>query len=171
MLRKLFSIVSITLTFFMLSCKKELPNTGATAAVSMANEWWCELKLDGVDVVDPSGYFSKIFTYNSAANKNELWVDDDRQSTITGDYLWDFKVKATADFSNLTFHADSAVSVVSGYDIKVNITDGKIFPGMGHSKTGNVTDSIYMKVEFEDDPGTMYTIEGHARTRFAEDEY
>lgn len=170
MLRKLFSIVSITLTFFMLSCKKELPDTGATAAVSMANEWWCQLKLDGEDVY--GGYFSKIITYNSASNANELWVDDDKQSTVTGDYLWDFKVKATADFTNLTFHADSAVSVVPGYDIKVNIMDGKVLPGVGHSKSGNITDSIYMKVQFQDDPDSLtYTIEGHARTRFVEDEY
>ncbi len=156
----LFSLVGI---FALNSCQK-LKDPEATAAVSMANEWWAELKLDGENAYGP-GVFAKIGTYNTAANTNEIWVDDDIQG------LWDFKIKATADFTNLTFKADSAVSVVPGYEIKVTISDGKIFPGLGHSKTGNITDSIYMKVEFEDDPGVIYTIEGHARTRFVEDEY
>ena len=36
---------------------------------------------------------------------------------------------------------------------------------------GNVVDSIHMKVEFSDDPGTIYEMNGTARTRFAEDDY
>lgn len=160
MIKRILSL--ILLVSVLNSCKKNLPDVGATSAVSMANEWWAQLKLDGEDVY--GGYYAKIATYNTAANSNEIWVDD-----FHG--LYDFKVKATADFNNLTFSANQAESVIDGYNIKVNITDGKIFPGLGHSKTGNVTDSIYMKVEFEDDPGTIYTIEGHARTRFAEDEY
>ena len=155
-------VIGIALISFS-SCSKK-PDVGGTAAEKMANEWWAELKLDGDNAYGP-GVFAKIATYNTSANTNEIWVDDDIQG------LWDFKVKATADFNNLTFSANQAVSVVPGYEIVVNITDGKIFPNMGHSKTGNVTDSIYMKVEFEDDPGTIYTIEGHARTRFAEDDY
>ena len=143
------------------SCQKE-KDPGATAAVSMANEWWVTLNLDGVDQY---GTHVKIATYNTSANNNEIWVDD-----FDGN-VWDFKVKAQADFTNLTFSANESVSVIPGYDIKVNITDGKIFQNMGLSKTGNVTDSIHMKIEFEDDPGTIYEIQGHARTRFAEDEY
>ena len=168
MYRKIFSVFILSI-FLLTSCKKELPDVENTATVSLANEWWCQLKFDGDDVY--GGYFSKIYTYNTAANTNEIWIDDDLESTISGNYLWDFKVKATADLNNLTFSANQAVSAVPGYDIKVNITDGKVLPGLGHSKSGNVTDSIYMKVEFEDDPGNIYTIEGHARTRFVEDEY
>jgi len=168
MYRNIFPVLILSI-FLLTSCKKELPDVGGTATQSMANEWWAQLKLDGSDVY--GDYHSKIFTYNTSANTNEMWIDDDLESTISGNYLWDFKVKATTDVSNLTFSANQAVSVVPGYDIKVNITDGKIFPGLGHSKSGNVVDSIYMKVEFEDDPGTIYTIEGHARTRFVEDDY
>ena len=156
------NVTGIVLIAFS-SCKKKYPDVGGTAAEKMANEWWAELKLDGDNVYGP-GEFAKIATYNTAANTNEIWVDD-----LHG--LWDFKVKATADFNNLTFSADQAVSVIPNYDIKVNITEGKVLMGAGHSKTGNITDSIYMKVEFEDDPGTIYTIEGHGRTRFAEDDY
>jgi hypothetical protein len=168
-MKKLILIFAIVI-FILSSCQKEKA-PGGTAAVSMANEWWAQLKLDGEDVY--GGFYSKIFTYNTATNSNEIWIDDDLESTISGNFLYDFKVKATADFNTLTFSANQAVSVVPGYNIKVNITDGKVLRGVGHSKTGNITDSIYMKVEFEDDPnpGTIYTIEGHARTRFAEDDY
>ncbi len=148
-MKKLFLILSIG-ACTMISCQKT-KDPGATAAVKLANEWWAELKLDGDNVYGPA-QFSKIATYNTSANTNELWVDD-----MHG--LWDFKVKAAADFNSLTFNASQAVSVIPNYDIKVNITDGKVILNGGHSKSGNITDSIYMKIEFEDDPGTIYTIE------------
>lgn len=155
-------VVAITSLVVYTSCSKK-PDVGETAAVKMANEWWAELKHNGVNVYGP-GQFAKIATYNTSANTNEIWVDD-----MHG--LWDFKVKAAADFNNLTFNANQATSVIPNYNIWVTIADGKVIPNAGHSKTGNVTDSIYMQVEFEDDPGEIYTIEGHARTRFAEDDY
>ena len=145
------------------SCKKNLPDVGGTAAQKMANEWWVQLYQNNVAQY-PATYRGHIATYNTAGNGNELWIDDQAE-------IWDFKVKATADFNNLTFSANNVESVVPGYNIKVKITDGKVLPGAGISKTGNVTDSIYMKIEFEDDPGTVYEIRGHARTRFAEDDY
>lgn len=160
-MKKILVLIVMTLAIFS-SCSKK-PEIKGTAAETMANEWWAELKLDGDNVYGP-GAFAKIATYNTSTNTNEIWVDD-----MHG--LWDFKVKTTADFNALTFSANQAISVISGYEITVNVTDGKIFPDQGHSKTGNLTDSIYMKVEFEDDPGTIYTIEGHARTRFSEDDY
>jgi hypothetical protein len=155
-------ILIFTVGIVVLSSCQKLKDPGATAAVNMANEWWVTLNLDGQDLY---GTHVKIATYNTSANNNEIWVDD-----FDGN-VWDFKVKAQADFSNLTFSANESVSVIPGYEIKVNITDGKIFPGMGLSKSGNVVDSIHMKIEFEDDPGTIYEIQGHARTRFVEDDY
>jgi hypothetical protein len=145
------------------SCSKK-PDTGGTATESMANEWWAELILpDGTTNANGAGYFGHIFTYNSSANTNEIWIEDPNE-------LYNFKVKATADLGALTFSANNVTSVVPGYDIKVTITEGKIIQNGGHSKTGNVTDSIYMKVKFEDDART-FTIRGHARTRFSEDDY
>jgi hypothetical protein len=160
-MKKIIGLIGIAL--IIASCSKK-PDTGGTASESLSNEWWAELKLDGDNVYGP-GAFGHIATYGTAANDNTIWIDD------TFDHLWDFKVKATADFSALTFSANESVSIVDGYDIKVTITDGKVLPGVGHSKTGNKTDSIYMKIEFEDDPGTIYTLEGHGRTRFSEDDY
>ena len=141
MYKRIFT--AFILIFFLASCKKNLPDVGGTATQSIANEWWVTFSQDGNDLY---GTHVKIATYNTAANSNEIWVDD-----YDGN-VWDFKVKAQADLTNLTFSAADAVSVIPGYDIKVNITEGKVFPKMGVSKTGNVTDSIHMKIEFEDDP-------------------
>lgn len=149
-------LAALTLT----SCKKELPEVGGTAAQKVANEWWVTFTQNGTDLYH-LGHF-KISTYNTAANGNEIWIDDLENA-------WAFKVKAQVDYNNLTFSAAQAQNEY--YDIKVDVQEGKVLPGAGRSKTGNVTDSIYMKVKFSDDPGETYTIAGHARTQFAEDEY
>jgi hypothetical protein len=158
-MKKIIVVTIIALVAFA-SCSKK-PDTGGTAAEAMANEWWVTISEEGGPDLIPHQH---IATYNTAANNNEIWVDDQG-------HVWDFKIKANADFNARTFNANEAVSVVPGYDIKVTITEGKMIPGVGRSKTGNVTDSIFMKIEFEDDPGTIYEIKGHARTRFSEDEY
>ncbi len=62
-------------------------------------------------------------------------------------------------------------SDTSAFPKTVHITEGKIFPKLGHSKSGNIADSIHMRIEFSNDPGTMYEINGVERTRFPEDDY
>jgi hypothetical protein len=161
---KKISIFSILITVLAFSSCQKKPDVGGTTAQKMSNEWWVQLFDPSGALVYPSSYYGHIATYNAASNDNQIWVDDQGE-------IWDFKVKATADVNKLTFSANQAVSVIDQYNIKVNITDGKIIENGGHSKTGVLTDSIYMKIEFEDDPGTIYTIRGHARTKFAEDDY
>jgi hypothetical protein len=158
-MKKTLLIAGVALMLFA-SCKKNLPDVGGTAPQKLANEWWVTLTVNGNDIFNLG--HKKLVTYNTAANTNEIWVDD-------YGHLWQFKVKAQANLDSLSFSATNAQNEY--YDIKVNLTNGKVFPGLGRSKTGNVTDSIYMQAEFSDDPGTIYTISGHARTRFAEDDY
>ncbi|HEV8283697.1 MAG TPA: lipid-binding protein [Chitinophagaceae bacterium] len=154
-------IFSGLVIFLFSSCKQELPDVGGTAAEKMANEWWVTLDLPGQPDVFGIGHF-KIATYNTAANNDSIWIDDFENG-------WQVKFKAKADFTNLTFTANKAPNQY--YPITVNLTDGKILLNAGHSKSGNVVDSIHMKVEFSDDPGTIYEMNGGARTRFAEDDY
>lgn len=142
------------------SCKKDLPDVGGTSAQSMANEWWVTFTLNGQDVYSLG--HKKIATYNTASNDNTMWVDDLNN-------LWQFKVKANADFKNLTFSASQAQN--QDYNIKVDIMNGKVLVGKAHSKTGNVTDSIYMQARFSDDSTNVYTISGSARTQWPEDDY
>jgi hypothetical protein len=162
MKRKYLFLIAFTCTI-VYACQKK-PEVGGTTTQSMANEWWVQLFDPSGALVYPASYYGHIATYNTSSNTDEIWVDDQNE-------IWNFKVKAKADLNALTFTANKAVSVVDNYNIKVTITDGKIIPNVGHSKSGVLTDSIYMKIEFEDDPGTIYSLKGHARTRFAEDDY
>lgn len=142
------------------SCKKELPTVGGTSAQSMANEWWVTFTLNGQDVFNLG--HQKITTYNTANNDNNMWVDDLQ-------HLWQFKVKTPADFKNLSFGVSHAQNQY--YNITVDIMNGKVFPLKGHSKTGNVTDSIYFQTRFSDDSTNVYTISGTARTQWPQDDY
>ncbi len=158
-MRKILFALFIVITSFLISCKKTL-NPGETASVKAANGWWVTFKLDGLDVYGLGTFF--INTYNTSANDDSIWVDDLGNS-------WAFKCKTKIDYSNLTF---SSMNVQNQYyNITVNITDGKILPMAGRSKSGNPTDSIYFKANFEDDPSDTYEISGTARTGFIEDDY
>jgi hypothetical protein len=168
-INKLLFLLAIVL--FVAGCTKK-PDIENTTPVKFANEWWVQ--------VDGSNSRSHIKTYNTAANDNTFWIDDFphiSNGAWTGD-VWAFQFKATGDLNNLTFAANQSPSDLSGtvgntlveYKIKVDVTEGKVIPNGGHSKTGVVVDSIYMKIKFSDDPGT-YTLTGHGRTGFFEDEY
>lgn len=157
-MKRIFVIIAGIAMLAVSSCSKK-PDTGGTATEKMANEWYVSL-YDGTSVEVSHGH---IYTYNTAANSNEIWLDDDGN-------VWDFKVKAAADLGALTFNANNYTSKVGSYTVNVTITGGKIIPDAGRSKTGNVTDSIAMTIKFSDDPRT-FTLRGHARTRFAEDDY
>ena len=65
---------------------------------------------------------------------------------------------------------DSITETFEGYHT-MDVLEGKIIADAGHSKTGVVTDSIYIKAVFSDDPGTEYEMVGHRRTGFVEDDY
>ena len=160
-MKKIFLLSGVAVILFS-SCKKNLPEVGKTAAEKMANEWWVTLDdTTGTKDILAIGHF-KIATYNSSANDDSIWIDDFQNG-------WQVKFKAKADYSNLTFATSNAANEY--YPITVNVTDGKILLNAAHSKSGNVVDSIHMKIEFSDDPGTIYEMNGGARTRFAEDDY
>src|SRR6266481_3858954 len=148
-MKKIILIVSV-IVFVFTSCQKA-KDPGATSAVKVANEWWVTLTLNGDDI--GTGHF-KMATYNTSANDNNIWVDD---------YLngWQIKIKVPVDYTNLTFSTMGAQNEY--YNITVNLTDGKILPKLGHSKSGNIADSIHMKLEFSDDPGTIYEMNGVER--------
>jgi len=162
-----FAIASSSIVF--ISCQKK-PDIENTASVKMANEWWVTLDQGAQKDLFGIGHF-KIATYNTSANDNTMWVDDFKNG-------WGFKSKVKADYNALTFDAASGSdnlyynpSSPGSFPVNVKITNGKVLINAGHSKSGNITDSIYFNIEFADDPGTIYTMTGTARTRFTEDEY
>lgn len=159
-MKKITLVLAIVVLIFSLNSCQKVKDAGATSAVKVANEWWVTLTLNGDDIYG-IGHF-KIATYNTAANDGTIWIDDYGNG-------WNVKFKSQVDYKTLTFSANNAQNEY--YNITVNQTDGKILPKAGHSKSGNVADSIHMKVEFSDDPGTFYEMNGVERTRFPEDDY
>lgn len=153
--------MSLVVFTLLSSCSKNLPDIGGTVAKKIANEWFVTLDVGNTKDVYGLGHF-KMATYNTAANKDSIWIDDFENG-------WQVKFKAGADFDKLTFSAVNSQNEY--YPITVSVTEGKILPLMGHSRSGNVVDSIHMKIEFSDDPGTIYQLNGTARTSFIEDEY
>jgi hypothetical protein len=158
-MRKTLLATFIILSIFTFSCEKDV-KPGETAAVNAANGWWVNFTLDGADVYGLGTFF--LNTYNTSANDDSLWIDDLGNS-------WQFKVKSKIDYNTLSFTSNNAQNQY--YNITVNITDGKILPKAGRSKSGNPTDSIYFKANFSDDPSTTYVISGTARTGLIEDDY
>jgi hypothetical protein len=158
-MRKIILAIFILLGCICFSCKKDF-KPGETSGVKAANGWWVTFTLDGADIYNLGTFF--ISTYNTSANDDSLWVDDLEHS-------WQFKVKAKVDYSSLTFSTTNAQNEY--YNITVNLSEGKILPKAGRSKSGNPTDSLYFKANFSDDPSNTYVISGTARTGFIEDDY
>lgn len=141
------------------SCTKK-PDVEYTSTVNMSGEWFTQLYAGGSAVLP----VHKIATYNTSdPNSNQVWVDDLGQ--------WAFKSKFDVDYSNLLFKAMAAAPNLEIPNETVRVIEGKILKGAGVSKSGNSVDSIYLRLEFSDDPGTEYEIKGHQRTGFFEDEY
>jgi hypothetical protein len=51
------------------------------------------------------------------------------------------------------------------------VKEGKIIKSGAKSKSGRTVDSIYLKYAFKSAPSVDYTLKGHERTGFTEDEY
>jgi hypothetical protein len=159
-MKRIFSLSAIFI-LFSISCTKKLEDPGATGTVSMSNEWWVTLSTGGTDLLGTHVLFA---TYNTSQNQpDSIWLDDLQNG-------YQFKCKVLADPKNLSFSVDSAQNEYN--DIHVKISNGKIIPNGGISKTtGTVVDSIYMEAKFTDDPVNTYIISGVARSRWAQDDY
>ncbi|MBF4465747.1 lipid-binding protein [Flavobacterium sp. LC2016-12] len=145
---------------------------GGTSVKAMSGDWFVQMSVNGVVVVD----YSLLSTYNTAANDGkDMWIEDHGN-------LWDFKVKSPVTISSLSFAGNDLASsivhdlastpnVIETYDVNVNITEGKVTKNGATSTGGHTVDGISFKAEFSDDPGTIYEIKGYKRTGFIEDEH
>ncbi|HMH23288.1 MAG TPA: lipid-binding protein [Puia sp.] len=161
-MKKIFFLFFFTAVIVVSSCKKAF-DPGTTKAHKIANGWYVTLTYNGDDIYSLGTFF--LDTYNTAASGDSIWVDDLQHS-------WIFKCKAAASFSSQTFTATHASNNYNGDSSYVNILNGKILAGAGTTKGGNKSDSIYMQINFSDDPDKLnYVISGTARTGFIEDDY
>jgi Lipid-binding putative hydrolase len=158
------------------ACDQDDPNIKGTTGEDIAGEWYVTASVDGTDL--GAGHF-KIITSNTAANvATEILVSDYVEPNSLEGNFWSFTIKATVSPEDKTISANQVTSsaFVDGEanPIKVNIVEGAILKGIGRSKTGVATDSIYLEMQFgDDDPafGTTYVLAGHKRTGFAKDDF
>ncbi|MDB4107612.1 hypothetical protein N9595_04025 [Bacteroidia bacterium] len=171
--------------FAITSCQDEY-EAGTVPGHEVAGEWYVVTYIGGTPVVG----HELISTYNTAAaDGKEMWLDD------LG-HIWPVKAKIGMSPENNSFSGtgdnieapiysydtldiirdetidpiDSIQENFEGYET-VTVTEGKVIQDAGRSKTGVITDSVYFKGEFSDDPGSVYEFAGHRRTGFGEDDY
>jgi hypothetical protein len=159
---KIYSISIILVAIILVSACSKKPDIEYTSTYKMAGEWFTRYYHNNAAVTP----FHKIVSYNvSDPAAAQVWVDDLGQ--------WPFVAKFDVDIASLAFKAMSNVSNANTASPAktLKVLEGKVLPGTGHTKTGVVVDSIYIRMEFSDDPGEIYEIRGHQRTGFFEDEY
>lgn len=160
---KIFFIVLIMGVFS--SCNNSDKNDGidflvnkGTKAQAFAGDWY--VILSGSDGTAYSSHYA-IHTFNTSENlRNLFWIQDKK---------FKYQVTAQGNGDDLTFALKDGKTII-GTD---NITSlsGKILKNLGKSKTGNVTDSIHIELEFASEPGVKYFVSGHKRTRWQEDDF
>ena len=153
-------ISSLFFIVILFSCSKK-PAVEYTSTVKMSGDWWIESFKDGALEYD----FGRVYTFNTSdPNSGQIWFDDLK-------HTWWFKGKMDVDYPNLSFKPKTGIPNLYATGETIDIIEGKVIPGQGHSKTGVVVDSIYLKAKFSDDPGHTWEFKGHQRTGFFEDEY
>lgn len=143
-MKKILVLIGIVAVFT--SCFKE-PEIWNSSTVDCAGDWYVTTAIKGGDVVEAH---KQIYTYNTAADDGTMFVN------LTN-------IALIQTISKVKTHGKS----FSGTDV-LDIANGLVTEDGGTSKTGNVTDAIYMEVTYG---GITYVIQGHRKTGFQEDEY
>jgi len=176
-MKKYFKYILIfALTTGSLSCSEEgfEDLTLETSSVSeMSGDYYVQAFVGDVMVAD---YF-RITTSNTPTdNGTELQIYDHFN-------FWWMNFAVPVNTSALTFNGtdilssvedddSSTTDVFETYDVNVTVTNGSIVKnGTVTSDTGNKADLIAFDIEFSDDPGTIYHLEGYKRSGFLEDEH
>jgi hypothetical protein len=166
-MKKILFIMSVALSFGLLSCDKD-EDPGTTPLMEMSNEWWVHLLVEdgngGYEDIYQIGYFQFLTSGTAANTSDSLFVDDFGA-------VAELKAKVAANPADLTFGNDGTAVQERYTEGSVVINNGKILLGQGLSTTGVKVDSIFFEVEFDWDPGQKYIIAGHGRTGFLEDEH
>ena len=153
------AILFILPLMILTSCSKEKPEVEFTPTYKMSGEWYIKFYTGGAAVTT----YHKIISYNTAdPNSNQIWVDDLN--------FQPFKAKFDIDYSTLSFKPLTGIANAANTGKTIKVLEGKVLPSAGKSKSGVTVDSIFMKLEFSEEPGTIYDVAGHQRTGFFEDE-
>ncbi|WP_165830154.1 lipid-binding protein [Flavobacterium hydrophilum] len=152
-------LVAILVLTSFVACDEVGDNDpGGTSVKALAGDWFITISNSSGVAISEHDLFS---TYNTAANDGGLWLDDHEA-------VAEFKVKVMTKADG-TFSASASANEYNSRT--VNITEGKVEKKAATSLGGHKVDKITFKAEFSDEPGVIYSYEGHKRTGFAEDEY
>src|SRR5882757_5749905 len=130
-----FLLLSVVIS----SCKKDYV-VGQTATPKTSNGWWVVLSVGTTQLTNPG----LLSTYNTSFSADSMWVDDLRNG-------YGFKSKVHLDYKAMTFSVAGSGNIYydpahpANFPLTVSITGGKVLPKAGHSRAGNITDSIYMQ--------------------------
>lgn len=140
------------------------PVAGGTTTQDYAGDWFINVKVEGVSK------FIRFSTYNTSANDNTMFIDDNglSQTKPTSQFL---KAKYSINMGNGDFASDANVPNLRQTNQTVTITNGKIEKMGGISRGGHTVDKISFTVEYSNEPGVKYDYVGTKRTGFKEDEY
>lgn len=135
----------------------------------VSGDWLVTPSVDGAVVGDPF----EMRMYNTSFGQDSVWIDDypvikydakTKKYSVTYNF-WEMKVKAAVNMTDKTFQSASSENSIIGYatgvpknlyPLTIVVSNGKI--------VGN--DSIYLEMEFGDDPGTIYQLAGHRETSY-----
>lgn len=140
------------------------PEAGGTTTQDFAGDWFINVKVQGVNK------FIRFSTYNTSANDNTMFIDDNglSQTKPTSELL---KAKYSINMNNGDFGSDVNTANLRQPNKTVTITNGKIEKMGGISRGGHTVDKISFTVEYSNEPGVKYDYVGTKRTGFKEDEY
>jgi hypothetical protein len=122
-------------------------------AYPIAGDWTLNAYVDGEYAYGPF----EMKSYNTSFGKDSIWFDD--YPTATSANFWQIKYKVAANMTSKSFQTTGSINAVAGYPIDIKVSNGIVVNN----------DSISFDIEFEDDPGTIYTLSGHRTTSY--DEY
>ncbi|MCR4030999.1 MULTISPECIES: lipid-binding protein [Flavobacterium] len=140
------------------------PEPGGTTTQDFAGDWFINVKVEGVSK------FIRFSTYNTSANDNTMFIDDNglSQTKPTSQIL---KAKYSINMKDGSFTSDVNTANLRQTSKTVTITNGKIEKMGGTSRGGHTVDKISFTVEYSNEPGVKYDYVGTKRTGFKEDEY
>lgn len=178
-MRKLKYSFLFLLPFLALSsCKKDSYQAPNSNTVNMAGRWWVELfgdaNDDGIPTEDELIYAYSDFgalglvTSNTSGNSSDsLLIDDPEHS-------WPFRMIAPIDYNNLIVKPSTNLNIEADYlgsGETVRVIEGKILKNAATLPSGRKGDSIFLKLEFSDDPGSFYMYSGHRDSGQPEDQH
>lgn len=162
-MKKIVFLLAVVLAFA--SCEPKFEKEYSWA-YPIAGDWLITIydKADGSQQSDPF----EMRAYNSSIGKDSIWFDDYASESGYGNHpvMYGLKFKVAGNMAAKTFQTTNFVNALSYYGpvgaskgaMNLTVENGKI--------VGN--DSIYMEIQFSDDPGMTYIYAGHREVGYEE---